>query len=207
MSESAHITSLEALRDFRAAFLIFCEEVKDALTATDQEGKKLLDRIQRDYQSQWQRAIRDREEEVSQAKSALFRKQIVKNVDGRTPDCLEEKKAVRKAEARLEEAKEKLKNCKQWGGHLLPRALDEFAGPSRQLAALVEGEPPHAALLLDKVLDSLDAYLHLDPGISMGPPITAGSSTSSPPAPSSAPAPPPVESKVKNQPTDPNVIK
>jgi hypothetical protein len=163
MSETARVQSVPALQDFRASYLMFCEDIKDALTAANSEGQRMLDHVLREQLPRWQRAVRDRQEDVTQAKNALMRKQIVKTADGRTPDCLEEKKALRIAQERQREAEEKVKNCKQWGGHLLPRALDEFTGPSRQLAALVEGDPPSAVVFLDRILNALDAYIHLAP--------------------------------------------
>ncbi len=160
MSESAKVTSIEALQDFREAYLAFAEEVKEALLSMEMEARHTGDWATRDMLTRWQMTLRDCNDDLSQAKADLYRKQL-QRIGGEKPDCLEERKAVRIAQARLEEAEEKLQACKQWGGHLLPRAVSEFAGPKRGLEAMVEGTPPPAVTYLDRVLDSLDAYVRL----------------------------------------------
>jgi hypothetical protein len=159
MSQSAQVTSVEAVRDFRGSLLVFCEEVRQALAAIQLEAHHTIEWLLRDQLSRWQRAMRDRHEEVVQAKAELSRKQISKTVGGQRPDCAEEVKAVRRAQERLREAEEKVASCKQWGGHLLPRALDEFRGPAQQLAGLVQGQPPHMVAFLESALAHLDSYV------------------------------------------------
>lgn len=159
---SARVRSIEAVREFRAAFLTFCERAQEALCSIDLEGQRTLNWILRDQTSRWQRAIRDRQGELAQAKAALFRRELTK-ISGSHPDLMEEKKAVRRAQERLQEAETKLKKCKEWGQTLLPRALGEFAGPARKLAEQVGGDNPPAAIFLERVLASLEAYTEVRP--------------------------------------------
>lgn len=155
--ESAQVRSIEALREFRSAFLAFCQQAQEALCSVDLEGQRTLNWILRDQTGRWQRAIRDRQGELAQAKNALFRRELTK-ISGSHPDLIEEKKAVRRAQERLDEAQAKLKKCKEWGQTLLPKALGEFTGPARQLSEQVGGDNPPAAVFLERVLASLDAY-------------------------------------------------
>src|SRR5205823_416441 len=110
----------------------------------------------------WKKAIRECEEKLAQAKNALFRKELQKTAAGRTPDVIEEKKAVARAKEALEHAHKKLQNCKRWEVEF-DHAVGEYEGPARQLAGEVEGEPPRAVSHLDRILDSLDAYMQLAP--------------------------------------------
>lgn len=188
---SARVTSIEAVRDFKAALLIFCDEAKDALTSVDMETRRLIDWVQREQAAYWQHEIRRCQEEVAQAKADLFRKKLP-GIGGKEPDCIEEKKALRLAQMRLEEAEDKLAKCQQWA-RLLPRAVDDYKGPSQRLAALVEGECPTPVAQLNGILGSLDAYTELrTPSASRTP---AGSMSTGSPAP--APA------AVADQPTAP----
>jgi DNA repair exonuclease SbcCD ATPase subunit len=158
---TARVTSVEAIRDFRGSYLVYCDEAKQALEAADGEARRMKDWIS--YQAQvWKKAIRECEEKLSQAKNALFRKELQKTAAGRTPDVIEEKKAVARAKEALEHAHKKLANCKRWEVEF-DKAIGEYEGPARQLAGEVEGEPPKAVSHLDRILDSLDAYTQLAP--------------------------------------------
>ncbi len=169
MATSARVTSVQAISEFRIALLQFCQAAKEVLGSIDMEIRRMSDWVERDRLSYWQREIRNCQEELAQAKADLFRKQITR-ISGQNPDLLEEKDALRRAQYRLEEAEEKVQRCRLWGGRQLPRAIDEYQGPGRQLAAIVEGNPPSIAIYMDRVIRSLEAYLELDPSIgSSGP--------------------------------------
>lgn len=204
---SARVTSIEAVRDFRAALIVFCDEAKEALTSVDMETRRLIDWVQREQVAYWQAQIRRCQEDVAQAKADLFRKKLP-GIGGKEPDCIEEKKALRLAQMRLEEAEDKLEKCKQWA-RLLPRAVDEYKGPSQRLAGMVEGDCPPPVAQLNGVLGSLDRYTDLrTPTAARAPAgsMSAGTPAASPtqtaktgeaantnpvaPAPASAPTPP-----------------
>jgi hypothetical protein len=162
MSEAARVTSFQAIQDFKAVLCGFCDETKEALGTIDMEVRRMLAWLEHDQAHYWQNQVRLRQEEVTQAKADLFRKQLSR-FSGEIPDCLEEKKALRLAESRLAVAEEKVEKCRQWAGRLLPRAIDEYEGPARQLAGMVEGEPPGIVAYLNRVLTALDSYLEVAP--------------------------------------------
>jgi hypothetical protein len=177
MATSARVTSVQAIADFKVALLAFCQEAKEVLASIEMEIRRMTDWVDRDRLSYWQREIRNRQEEVSQAKADLFRKQITR-ISGQHPDFLEERDALRLATYRLEEAEEKVQKCRFWGGRQLPHAVDEYEAPGRQLASMVEGNPPAIIILLDRVIRSLEAYLDLDtPGDSLSSPNDAEQSS------------------------------
>lgn len=178
MSESARVTSIDAVKDFQAALATFCEDAQEALGAVDMEASRLLDWVQHEQLNYWQRAVRDRYDDLAQAKAELYRKQLGR-LTGEKVDCIEEEKAVRRAQWRLQEAEDKVDKCKQWG-RLLERAIDEYQAPSQQLAALVEGKPPRAVVLLHQIIGRLDAYVGLAPS-------SSGSTPAAPPAPAATP--------------------
>lgn len=158
---TARVTSVEAIRDFRGSYLVYCDEAKQSLETADAESRRMKDWISAQAQY-WKKEIRACEERLNQAKSALFRKELQKTAAGRPPDVIEEKKAVARAKEAIEHAQKKLANCKRWEVEY-DRAVQEYEGPARLLAGEVDGEPPRAVSHLDRILDSLDAYLHLAP--------------------------------------------
>ena len=76
MAESARVTSFDAVRAFREQLSAFCEEAKDALGAVRMEIRRLQGWLERDQLAYWQHMIRKKEEELTQAKADLFRKQL-----------------------------------------------------------------------------------------------------------------------------------
>jgi hypothetical protein len=139
----------------------FCEDVREALCAIDMECRRVLDWLAHDQPRFWRDAARNAQEELTHAKSELFRRRLA-GINGEMPDLTEYKLAVRHAQRRLEEAEDRFEKCRRWS-QLVQRAVEEYEGPARQLAALVEGDPPDCVALLGKVLERLDAYLVVGP--------------------------------------------
>jgi hypothetical protein len=171
MVEQAQVSSIDALKEFRDNLSAFNDMAKEALTIVDMETRRTLDWLQRDQLAYWKAMIRECEEELAQAKADLFRRQLAR-LSGEPPDMTEQKKAVRRAQARLEMAQEKVEKCKEWA-RLVMRAIDEYSGPARQLGTLVEGEPARSVIALDNILTSLDAYVYLAPPTSAPMPTTS----------------------------------
>jgi hypothetical protein len=159
----AHVTSIAALREFRADVLSFVDEGKEALSANEMELQRAFAWL--DNQAKfWAREIRNRYEEVVQAKQALRTRKIMK-VFGKPPDCTEQEKALRLAQRRYEEAEQKLAACKRWAP-VLRRHADEYEAKARHLGNVLEVDLPKAATRLEKQIESLEAY------VGMAPPVT-----------------------------------
>ena len=161
MATSARVTSVQAIADFKVALLGFCQEAKEVLATIEMEIRRTMDWVERDQLPYWQREIRNRQEEVAQAKADLFRKQLTR-ISGQNPDYLEERKALRIANSRLEKAEDKVQICRSWANRQLTQAVDEYEGPARQLAGMVEGNPPPIVIYLDRIIGSLEAYLDVE---------------------------------------------
>lgn len=157
-SEFAHVTSIEALKDFRADLCTFGERAREGLSSVQTEVQRMLDWIA-DQEKSWQREVRRWEERVNQARAELARRKMVR-IGDRAPDCTEQEDILRAARHRLGEAEQKLQKTRRW----LPafrRAVDEYQGPARQLAGFLEGEQPRALALLGQKIDALEAYARL----------------------------------------------
>lgn len=161
MAEAANVTSIEAIKEFRASYAIFCEEAKGALTAIDMESRRVLDWLLHEQQEYWKRAIRDRQDDLAQAKADLYRRQLAR-LTGEKPDVIEQKEAVALAQRRLEDAEERLENCRRWSRQLL-RVYEDYKSQGNQLAAMVEGDPAPAVLHLGEVVDRLESYVLVAP--------------------------------------------
>lgn len=183
MAAGADVRSIPALRDWLAALATYRDETAEALSGIHQEIRRGFAWIE-EQMALWQRAVRDGEEEVTQAKAELAARRFP-GFDGRMPDTTIQERNLRRAQARLEHAEEKVLACRKWLGKL-PKAVEEtFTGPGHRLATFLDGDLARGAALLDRRLDALERYAGLRTDYSAGatpsvapppPPSTGGAS-------------------------------
>src|SRR5213078_4729170 len=110
----------------------------------------------------WQGQIRKRTEDVAKAKDAVRQKELFKDFAGRTPSADQEKKALRIAIARLEEAERKLAAVRRYAKKL-PREIEVYKGTVQRFATTVQTDLPTAAGKLDAMIRKLEEYAALGP--------------------------------------------
>ena len=96
-----------------------------------------------------------------QAKAELTRRKMLPII-GKNPDTTEQEKALKRAQARLAEAEEKLAICRQWLPRLR-RAIEEYEGTARPLGNWLEHDLPRAAATLEQRIAALQAYVGITP--------------------------------------------
>jgi hypothetical protein len=170
MSRGAYVASIAALTEFRADLAGFVAEAREALSANEMELQRAFTWLetQTDF---WKRQIRVRQEEVVTAKNNLAARKMLKLFD-RPPDCTEQEKALRLAQRRLAEAEQKLANCKRWTTEL-PRHADEYQAKARRMSGILEADLPRAGSMLERKIESLEAYANMAPPLT--PPLPGDS--------------------------------
>ena len=163
MGQSAKVTSVDALRDFREVLFKFCERVRDGMCATQMDSRRVVDRLMYELPSYWKQQVHERQEDVAKAQAEWHRVKLMRAQDYKV-DEVGPRKALERAKARLEEAEEKVEKVQHWG-RVAQRALEEYQGRVVALSDLVEGDPPPSVVFLDRVVDSLDAYLKVAPPV------------------------------------------
>src|SRR5438552_7194239 len=113
MDSQARVASLDRVQEFRTAYAKFGDAARQGLLTVEIEIRRMLDWLEKDQVAFWKAEIRRREEKVNEAKAALHRKRITAAF-GHTVGDTDELVALRKAQARLQEAEEKMKAVKQW---------------------------------------------------------------------------------------------
>ena len=93
-------------------------------------------------------------------KSALFRKQITPSPNDQRASVVDEKKALQRAIAELEQAQTALKAAKRWAIEL-ERQYTVYKGAVQALSAAVERDLPNAILRLGRMARALDDYLRM----------------------------------------------
>lgn len=187
MSGAARVHAIEALEHLKQHLCVFREDAREAIGAAEWELRRTTDWVRGQLES-WRGEARRRRDEVARAKNELDRRKL-QRVAGKPPDCTEQEKDLAAARRRLDEAEQKVENCRQWVT-LWQRAVDENIGPLRRFSDFVQTELPKAEALLERKSADLDTYLRLGPPPV---PVAAGSPQPSPQSPVRPAADPVIE--------------
>lgn len=181
---SADVRSIDAVRDWHANLTTYGETLSEGVAGVELEIRRASDWLGEQL-SQWQRAIRECEQDVTQAKAELAARKFP-GFDGRMPDTTVQEKALRQAKARLEYAEDKVLCVRSWMGRL-PKMIDEvYRGPAHRLATFLEVDLPRGLAMLGRQIAALDSYAGLRPDYAPTPSVSSVA-----PAPPVAPTPPP----------------
>jgi len=154
--EQARVLSVEVLEELRAALVRFKQEAASALSSVSlviERAHIWLDQQER----YWKQEIRKREQAVSEARLELQRRKMMEILD-RPADTTEQEKALRRAQARLEEAERKLRAVKAWLVNW-PRAVNEYRPSGQRLADFLEIEMPQLLAWMQGRIEALQEYL------------------------------------------------
>jgi hypothetical protein len=161
MSSQADVRSIDALKDFRVALALYEEDTLAALGAVEAEVRRTGQWLMQDRPLYWQEQIKRRREQVTAAKSEVFRRQLQKKPDY-SPSMSEPMEILRKAEASLQEAEKRLTMVRKWQP-LFQQAVLEYHGSIQRIKELAAADVPRAVNLLSRLIDALEAYLQLAP--------------------------------------------
>jgi len=159
MSQGAQVGSVAAIEAFQAALATYIDESKQALTMIDLEIRRAVDWVRIDRAEHWKHEIRRSGEAVNRAKDDLHRCISFKGMEGYTPSCVDERKALQRAEERLRNAELKAEAVRKWT-RAMQHELNEYAGRIVQFNAALESDIPKAMGTLSRILDTLDRYVH-----------------------------------------------
>src|SRR5262245_24532365 len=161
MSSQATVHSVEALKQFRAVLALYGEETLAALGAVGAEVRRTVLWLEQNRPGYWHDQIKRRRELVSQARAEVFRKKLQKRPDY-IPPMSEQMENLRKAEASLQEAEKRLTLVRKWQPRL-QHAVLEYQASVQRIKDIAATDIPNAALLLGRIVDSLEAYLRVQP--------------------------------------------
>ena len=172
---SAHVTSIEAVREFRAALIQFAEEAGAALESMSAQIHRALDWVEHQQPAYWQQQIKLAFDDVAETRMQLETCRL-RTVAGHRPLCIEEKQNHRRAKQRLEYCQQMVPKVKRWTIKFRHEA-DEYRGRMGQLNHTVKVELPRMIALIDRTATALEKYAEMD-----APPVDElHESTGSPP--------------------------
>jgi hypothetical protein len=161
LSSQADVRSIEALKEFRAVLALYAEDAQGALGAVKMEARRTVQWLHHDRKLHWSEQIKRRREQVSSARAEVARRKLAKTPEY-TPAFSEQKELLRKAEAGLREAEAKVALIKKWEPALQQAVLELYAG-IRRIGDLAGTDIPRASMLLERLVDALEAYVREAP--------------------------------------------
>lgn len=167
MSPGADVRSIDSLREWLAAAQLYAHDAGEALGGIHMEIRRAFDWIA-EQGHLWERAARTGEQEVVQAKAELAARKFP-NWDGKMPDTTVQERNLRRAEARLDHARDQVVKCKAWAGRL-PKIVEEsYSGRGRRLQNFLEADLPRTLAQLARRVESLEQYADLRTDYSSAP--------------------------------------
>jgi DNA repair exonuclease SbcCD ATPase subunit len=160
MSQQARVNSIDAIRQVRAALIAFNERAQSALGEVNSEAQRAIMRLRLEAGPRWAKRLRERQDAWVAARSELIRKQASFSSDN--PTCIEQRKAVEKAKASVEEAQQKIERIKRIITEL-ERQYTLYKGHVAGLSEQVSRSLPMAVARLDRMTDALEAYRSVNP--------------------------------------------
>lgn len=159
MSEEGHVRvlDLKTIEKFKGSMAEFGDTVKVALIEADSEIERAIVWLERDRIQHWRRQIQKRQELVTRAKSALYRKQMQGSEKDGRPSVVDEKVELARSLKHLKSAEERLEHTKRWRNRL-EREYALYKGQIQSLSGMAERNVPMAVALLGKILEHLEAY-------------------------------------------------
>lgn len=158
MSESAHVTNVDALRDFKRSAERFIAEITGALAEVDSSAQRTLSWLSHEQLPWWQQQVRARQQKIAQARSDLLRKQLSSMQDD--PSCVDERKALERAKESLATAEEKVREVKKWLVHV-DREYTLYRGAVSALSDVAQRDMVQACLRLVGMIRRLEEYAQI----------------------------------------------
>ena len=171
LSSQADVRSIEALKDFRAALVLYAEEALGALASVGMEAKRTVHWVAHDRRDYWINEVKRGRERVSAARAEVSKRRMAQTA-GSGSAFGEQKEILRAAEARLREAEAKVVLVRKWEP-ILAQAVLEMKASTRRVGDLAGGDVPRAIASLTRMVDALEAYLRESPPDGLPPALPA----------------------------------
>ena len=154
---AANVRSIESIREFRTGLQDYRDSLRQTLDILTTEVARAVDYFESDRAAYWPAQERRASDKLSEARINLGACQATTR-DGQQRSCDDEKKALQRAKARVQLAREKVKATKKWIT-IVRREADQFKMRLAQLSYLADTDLPRAIALLERLANRLDRYV------------------------------------------------
>lgn len=162
MTRYARVDSFDSIQAFKTALVKFAESSSVALSDAESEVTRTLNWLENEQTAHWQSQIRKRQQIVERCKEALRQKKLFPDAFGRPQSTFDEEKALRLANARFQEAEQKLAATRKYVG-VMRREQQNYKGGVQRFHTCVEADLPAAIAQLSNMLSTLKRYVAASP--------------------------------------------
>lgn len=159
MSGSAHITSIDAVREFRTALQEYEPEMRDALDQLLLELQRGVDWLEQDRARYWPAEVQKASNAVIRAGQDLERCEMAFRAEDRR-SCYEQRMALEAAKRRLRVAEQKVRAVRQWR-IAVRREADTVHGRLLKMTDHLDTQFPRAIASLSRIIAALDKYTEI----------------------------------------------
>jgi hypothetical protein len=156
MNRTAHVSSIDAIRQLRIELLKFAEKSREAHELLQLEARRGLDWVEQDRRRYWPEQTRKASEALIAARNELERCELRYGSED-SPSCYEQRQAVERAKRRLRLCEEKTHAVKRWIIKV-HQEVQVFDSQLNRLTEILDSALPQAVARLDKMLAALDRY-------------------------------------------------
>jgi DNA repair exonuclease SbcCD ATPase subunit len=158
MPDRANVTSVDALKSFRANLIVYQAKARPTLEEVTSEVSRVRIWLETDQRTRWEAEVRRRKKRLEEAQQAVFSANLSILRDITTAEQL----AVQKAKRALEEAEGKLKILKQWNREFESR-VEPLVKQLEKLHTVLSNDIPKAAAYLTQAANTLEEYAGITP--------------------------------------------
>ncbi|MDB6125704.1 MAG: hypothetical protein JWQ71_4697 [Pedosphaera sp.] len=178
----AHITSLDALKAFRANLLIYMTKARPTLEEVNADVVRTRNWVENDQRTLWEGQMKRRTRALEEAQAALFSA----NMSNLRDATVAEQTAVVKAKQARNAAEDKLRVIKLWNRNFDNRT-EPLVKQMERLHSVLANDLPKAVAFLTQTINTLEAYAGIVAPSASGESAPANSPSAEPnqPAPSS----------------------
>lgn len=155
MNQRAKVTSIDALREFRAMLSVYQDAARDAAEILALECRRGVGWVE-ERPNYWQSKVRRLEEDLVAAKAAL-EQAMCRHVGDTPASCIDEKKAIARIKLQLEEAHRKVKISRGWKTNI-EKESGEFETRIHHLNDFADIDLPKSIAALERMITALDKY-------------------------------------------------
>lgn len=158
MPTKAHVSSIDAIQDFRANLIIYLSKARPTLEEVTADIMRMKQWLEHEQRTHWETQVRRRLKELEQAQQALFSARIANLREETTA----EQTAYHRARRLLDDAEGKLRLVKRWGREFDGRA-QPLVKQMEKLHTFLSNDLVKAVALLAETAQKLRDYAGLTP--------------------------------------------
>lgn len=177
MADRANVHSAKALNDCRAALMEFSSIARASMTSVDSDIHRITQWLRTDRPAYWKHEIRRREDAVNTCRLEIQRKKLIAAPE--PASVVFEERQLRKAQARVESARDRLAAVQRWGP-IWEREAGNQKASFRRLSDALASDIPNAVADLERMITAIEGYVAMRAPTEVANPATTAAGGDSP---------------------------